>query len=213
MEDAADERGLPLRAFCVCVYCFLTWRVPSRTLCTCRASQYNAAVHYYDYENQRERFEAPDQIQVILYDVGKAMVVDNNNVCQYYCPVNDTLASGADYFSDPSAVDLGKVSYDGKVAELFQWNETLPILNLTMEYTNMYATADFVPLAQMTYLTPFGQQPPIETQTTTWTGFTVGVPPKAKFDVQGVAACPLDPQGCGQNSKTVRGLQRRRLTL
>jgi len=176
---------------------------------------YSNAVHYYDFANQRERFENSDgTVQVNLYGTTlMAMAVTPSNACQYYCPIpaNSTLSNGLDYFLDPSATDMGQVTYQGQQVEEWTWKEVIPIVNITMEYTNNYAVKQgdigiWLPVAQDTYLTPLGQQ--IGVEHTGWTNFNTGVPPAAKFAITGISTCPQDPQGCQQQQQQQKSRRR-----
>ena len=175
---------------------------------------YSSGMKYYDYTNQRTRMEDPvNGIVVGLYSkdgktAGKNMLVVHNgthDVCEKYCPIDpeDTLDTGKNYFLDPNATDLGKVTYKGQAAEHYQWSETI-FKVIKMQTTDFYATEDDIPLGAKTQLTPFGG-PAIGGGTVSWEGFKAGTPPAAKFDIAGVDSCPQDPQ-CGQPS-----LQHRRL--
>ncbi len=138
------------------------------------------------------------------------MAVDANNNCQYYCPIpaNSSLSNGLGFFLDPSATDMGQVTYNGQLAEEWQWREVIPVLNITMEYTNQLAVQQggaWLPIAQDTYLTPLGQN--LGKQHTEWSNFEAGVPPASKFAINNVANCPLDPQGCQQQQQNKVGSQ------
>ena len=62
---------------------------------------------------------------------------------------------------------------------------------------------------QTTALTPMGQAQ-IGTENRTWSNFTSGTPPAAKFNIAGVATCPMSGN-CGQQSLQLRRLSNKQL--
>jgi hypothetical protein len=174
-------------------------------------SQYQTGVHYYDFTNQRSRFEDPvNGITVNLFGkIMKSMAVVHNgthDVCQKYCPIEagDSLDGGKDYFLDRNATDLGKATFQKKAAEHYQWKD-MAFGFLTMSTTDFYSDESTtpgkaMPIGLIEKLTPFGGAQ-IGQSTVNWGNFKAAAQPASKFDIQGVDTCPQDPQGCGQNSK------------
>ena len=76
-------------------------------------------------------------------------------------------------------------------------------------YAKMGANGDALPLFQTTALTPMGQAQ-IGTENRTWSNFTAGTPPAAKFNIAGVATCPMSGN-CGQQSLQLRRLSNKQL--
>ena len=174
--------------------------------------QYHAGTRYYDYTNQRSRFEDPiNGIEVDDYKSHKSMLVVNNgthDVCQKYCPIDprDTLDAGKSVFLDDNATDLGKATFHNQSAEHWQWKEKI-LKVVTMQTTDFYASTSgktVVPLGRIDSLTPFGG-PQIGQGEASWSSFTAGTPPADKFDIQGMDTCPQDPN-CGHQSRQLNRL-------
>ena len=96
--------------------------------------------------------------------------------------------------------------------EHFQWVDTI-LKVIKMETTDFYAKmgadGDALPLFQTTALTPMGQAQ-IGTENRSWSNFTSGTPPAAKFNIAGVATCPMSGN-CGQQSLQLRRLSNKQL--
>lgn len=96
--------------------------------------------------------------------------------------------------------------------EHFQWVDTI-LKVIKMETTDFYAKTgadgDALPLFQTTALTPMGQAQ-IGTENRSWSNFTAGTPPAAKFNIAGVATCPMSGN-CGQQSLQLRRLSNKQL--
>ena len=102
-----------------------------------------------------------------------------------------------------------KIKY---TVEHFQWVDTI-LKVIKMETTDFYAkmgaNGDALPLFQTTALTPMGQAQ-IGTENRSWSNFTSGTPPAAKFNIAGVATCPMSGN-CGQQSLQLRRLSNKQL--
>jgi hypothetical protein len=171
--------------------------------------QYQKGQKYYDYSNNRTRFEDPvNGIMVDLYDAEhlKSMLVQHNgthDVCVKYCPIDprDTMDLGKEYFLDDNATDLGTTTWNGQKAEHWQWKQTI-FKVVTMQTSDFYAAvsgSSVTPLGRTDHLTPFGG-PEIGQGNVTYGAFKAAKQPAEKFDIQGVDSCPQDPQ-CGQQSR------------
>jgi len=177
--------------------------------------QYQSGVRYYDYSNNRTRFEDPvNGIEVVDYVAHKDMLVVHNgthDVCEKYCPIDprDTMDAGRDIFLDSNATDLGKATFKNQSAEHWQWKETI-LKVITMQTTDFYADnsgSTVLPLGEVSTLTPFGG-PAIGQSTASWDNFKAGKQPASKFDIQGMDTCPQDPQ-CGQQKNQLKRLARK----
>merc|ERR1712072_986767 len=168
-------------------------------------------MRYMDYTNQRTRIDDPVRgTTVDDFKAHKSLSVVHNgthDVCKSYCPIDseDTLDGGQAYFVETNATDKGATTFDGKAVNQWEWKEKI-LKIVTMSTTDFYADvsgATVTPVAQVQNLTPFGQH--IGQSNMTWTSFTAGAQPAAKFDIQGADTCPQDPQ-CGQQSKQLHRL-------
>ena len=170
---------------------------------------------FVDFSNQRTRFDDPvNGITVNDFKAHKSLNVVHNgthDVCKDYCPIDkaDTLSAGRSYFIDENATYMGKVAFNGKQADEWQWKETI-FKVITMQTSQFYGDSSgdvIVPIAQTDHLTPFGG-PEIGQSNATWTRFTIGTPPKEKFDIVGADTCPQNPQ-CGEQTKQMMRLAHR----
>jgi len=196
---------------------------PSGDLCCAHAvigecqvqTQYQKGQKYFDYSNQRTRFEDAVTGEIIVndYTSGKEMSVVHNetlgyDVCTEYCPLQDDL----DIFGiDPDAKDRG-ASIDpisGQPAEHYHWMDVI-LKIIEMSHTEFYAdiSGDTAkPLSQMEFITPFGG-PAIGSTNNTWANFTAGKQPADKFDIHGMDTCPQSPN-CGQSSRQLHRIANR----
>ena len=169
-------------------------------------AEYQSGMLYYDFTNQRQRMEDPvNGVTVGFFSKdgkkpGKNMLVEHNgthDVCVKYCPIDpaESMDGGRDQFIDPNATNMGKVTWKGKEAIHWQWNNTIFGV-ITMETTDFYITTDYVPIEAFQKLTPFGG-PAIGGFHNMWSKFKPGPQPANKFDIHGVDDCPQDPQ-CGE---------------
>mmetsp|Transcript_43544 Transcript_43544/g.85247 ORF Transcript_43544/g.85247 Transcript_43544/m.85247 type:complete len:501 (+) Transcript_43544:22-1524(+) len=189
------------------------------TLAQCQVQiQYQAGQKYYDYTNQRTRFESAGQVVVDLFDKHKSMLVVQNGtheVCQEYCPMDpaDTMDKGSATFLDDSAYDAGQAKFHGLSCEHWLWNDTI-FGKIVMETSDFYADTSgpsVVPVGRVDNLTPFGVQ--FATVNVGWDKFKAGAQPADKFDIQGVDSCPLS-QNCGQSFwQTHRAASRNKATF
>lgn len=137
------------------------------------------------------------------YNLGMEMAVDSTYTCTSFCPIDGPMEA----FSVDGFTDLGPATIDGVVAELWQYDNLFPILNVTVEVQNVYLNqtnpAAAFPLKEVDDLTPFGEN--LGQSNTTYTAFKAGPQPPKWFAVQGVAACQ---EGNNCNSNSVRQLHR-----
>jgi len=180
--------------------------------------QHRGGVRYMDVTNNRTRFEDAVANQVIVddYKVRKTMLVNTTNgvdTCQEYCPIDpDDKLEPIDPF-DPfdTTKDLGPTTLDGKQVEHYQWKDKI-LKIITMSTTDFYADITnkkaAIPVYLHQELTPLGQH--LGTTNQTWSAFTAGTPPAAKFNIAGVATCPQSSQ-CGQQSMQAHRLATRQL--
>merc|ERR1711968_386543 len=172
---------------------------------------------YHDYSHNRSRFEnsAAGVTFVDDFNTHSSMQVVRNgsvDVCKSYCPIDpeETLDGGRDYFIDDNATDKGNSTYKGRPAHQWEWKDVI-LKVITMQTTDFYADTSgntVLPLAAVTSLTPFGQH--LGDQNQVWSNFQAVTPPASKFDIQGVADCPQDPQ-CGQQVWQAHRLSQRQL--
>lgn len=177
--------------------------------------EYQEGQKYYDYTNQRTRFEGGGQVIVDLFDKHKELLVVHNgthDVCQEYCPIDpaDTLDKGAAAFLEDDAYDAGQAKFEGLNCEHWTWNDTI-FKKIVMQTSDFYADtskATVVPVGRVDNITPFGQH--LGTANIGWQKFTAGTPPADKFDIQGVDTCPMSNQ-CGQSSRQLHRLANRKI--
>lgn len=159
-------------------------------------TMFQPGIQYFDFQNNRTAFKNPDGSGVVsLYADKKEYAVNAAGVCQSYCPLQDSDFGPGLGFGD-KAQDMGATTYNGKKCEHFHWIQQMPILNLTMETSDMYATVAnnvATPLAEIDNITPFGQH--IGTQNTTYVTFTPTMPAASHFTVTGKTTCKID-QSC-----------------
>lgn len=163
-------------------------------------TMFQPGIQYFDFQNNRTAFKQPDGSGVVsLYEDGKEYAVNAAGACQSYCPLQDTDFGPGLGFGDKTQ-DMGPVTYGGKKAEHFHWVQQMPILNITMETSDMYVVVKNnvgTPLAEIDNITPFGQH--IGTQNTTYVTFTPTAPAASHFTVTGKSTCKID-QSCSGKS-------------
>ena len=178
-------------------------------------TEYQQGQKYFDFSNNRTRFEDEVSGEIIVNDYIKGMemsVVHNEtlgyDVCQEYCPLQDELEV---FGIDPDAKDEGASTdpMSGKAAEHYHWADVI-LKIIQMSHTEFYADISgdkAIPLSQQEHLTPFGG-PEIGSSNNTWANFTEGAQPASKFDIHGVDTCPESPN-CGQQSRQLHRLSNR----
>jgi hypothetical protein len=169
-------------------------------------TEYQKGNTYFDYTNNRTRFDDQISGQIIVTDfsVGKEMlVVGSPLTCKEYCPTEGWLEPG---FLDPNATDLGSVKVQGRTLEKWQWKETIfKIIVMQTSTVLVDQTVNpAVPFQETDDLTPFGQ--PMGTFTSTWSNFKNGTPDPSLFAVTGVEKCPM-AQNCGEARKQMTRLR------
>lgn len=174
-------------------------------------AQYISGQKYFDYSNNRTRFEDPvNGFVVDDYKMGKSMLIyPENNTCKEYCPIDpeDALLP---FGIDDDAKDLGSVTIDGKVLEHYQWKDVI-LKIIKMSTTDFYCdqsnSSYAIPVSQSEALTPFGGAQ-IGSSNNTWTNFVAGKQPAEKFDIKGADTCPESAQ-CGQSVRQLHRLSNR----
>lgn len=177
---------------------------------------HRAGMRYLDVTNQRTRFDDTVGMQSIVddYTVHKTILVNVTNgveTCQEYCPIDpqDTLEPIDPFDPFDTTKDLGPVTFGGKPAEHYQWKDMI-LKVIQMSITDFYADISdkkaAVPLFSSQALTPFGQTPPIGVTNQTWSNFTAGTPTAAKFNIAGVATCPMSSQ-CQQSEYVLHAMR------
>ena len=79
---------------------------------------------------------------------------------------------------------------------------TLTSLHCVFSYATISSDGTAIPVFSTEALTPLGEAQ-IGTENTTWTTFTPGAPPAAKFNIAGMDTCPeKPPQDCGPMGAT-----------
>jgi len=83
-------------------------------------------------------------------------------------------------------------TYNGKACEEYTVPTIIPVLNVTMQTDMWYVVLNGTagpdtPLADVTYLTPFGEN--LGTSSSIYGDFMVGIPDASKFVVTGKAQC------------------------
>jgi len=180
--------------------------------------QHMKGTKYHDVTNQRSRFDDSVARQTVVddFNVYKSMLInvtDGKETCQEYCPIDkeDKLYPFDPFDPFDTVVDVGPETFEGKAVEHYNWKDVI-LKVITMQTTDFYAdisnTKKAVPIFMTSALTPFGQQPPIGAQNNSWTNFTHGTPPKAKFDIHGVDKCPKSAQ-CGSQQMQAHRLHNR----
>jgi hypothetical protein len=165
---------------------------------------FQAGLQYFSVSTNRTAFKNPDGSGIVtLYNDQKEYAVDSSGVCQSWCPLpeddNELFPMG--FPSD--ATNNGKVNYNGQMLTDIHWAEEIPILNITMEVDDFYLDAsnwtNAVPVAQISLITPFGQQ--MGAQNTTWANFKAGPQPSSEFVVLNKTTCQMSNQ-CGGSSSS-----------
>jgi len=174
-------------------------------------TEYQSGHNYFDYTNQRTRFDDPVQGSIVsLYDpIYKEMIVDSNNVCQEFCPIEEPLTP---YTVPANSTDQGSTIVNNKTVE--DWQSKVIILGIiVMETDDFYIDQSQDPpiaVQEVDQLTPFGQK--IGQATMNYLQFVPGTPDPSKFDIKGVDNCPMSDQ-CGQSRRQLHRLRNKnRLT-
>jgi len=157
-------------------------------------TEYQSGTDYFDYPNNRTRFDDPvnGMIVSLFAPTYKEMLVDANNNCQAFCPIEDDLYP---YQIDPNATYAGQKVIDGKTLD--DWNFEDKEFGIVFEIEDIYVDPNSgLPYKEMDQLTPFGQA--IGESESTYHTFTAGEPDPKKFAVNGIANCPEDPN-CGDS--------------
>jgi len=180
-------------------------RQPADVCCVSDASQcqvqlqHSKGTRYFDLTNQRSRFDddLAGSAMIDDYKLHKSYSVVSNatgDFCTEYCPIDpqDTMRPYDPFSPFDPIHDLGPTTIDGRPAEHYQWKEKV-IHIITMSTTDFYADISdpkkAVPLMMSENLEPLGRH--IGTNNRTWTNWTVGAPPAAKFAVSGLDTCPM----------------------
>jgi hypothetical protein len=171
-------------------------------------TQYEKGTHYFDYTHNRTRFD--DQVShgvfVNDYKIRKEMLVDPSTLtCKEYCPLQFPLDAG---FLDTAAKDLGQATYEGKVVEKWQWNDTILgiiVMEIDTVLVDQKDMNNAVPVNEVDKLTPFGQF--IGQFETVYTNFKPGTPDPSLFDVKNTDKCPM-ARDCGNSARQMDRLRR-----
>jgi hypothetical protein len=158
-------------------------------------SAYQQGTQYWSVTDQKTAFKAPDGSgTVAVYADGKEYSVDASGACQEYCPLEETKLTA--FSIGPNATDDGMVNYNGQQVHMWNTSQKVPIFG-TVQSTNWYAkqAADgtFIPIAQITHITPFGED--LGQENSTFLSFKAGNPPASVFTVTGTATCK-QAKGC-----------------
>lgn len=162
---------------------------------------YMAARQYFDFPNNRSAtFTSEGTGVVTLYNDGKEYSVDANGACQSYCPLDGPMEAFG--FEASAVTESGPSTYNGKACDEYVVPTLLPIGNITMSVDTWYVTLNGAsgpdtPLADITDLTPFGEQ--LGTESSFYTAWTPGAPDASKFTVTGKATCK-QAKGCNGSS-------------
>jgi len=178
--------------------------------------QQSKGTRYWDYTNQRTRLEDGFTGAILIddYSVHKTYSVTSSGgveTCKEYCPidVNDTMRAYDPFNPFDPIKDLGSTTIDGKKAEHYQWAEKILHI-ITMSVTDFYADISdkqhAVPLFMSETIEPMGRQ--IGKNNRSWTNSTYTAVPAAKFNVQGVDACPMAKK-CGSHEAQMNSLRSR----
>ena len=178
--------------------------------------QHQEGTRYLDVTNQRIRFEDVVSGETVVDDftAHKSMLINVTGgveTCQEYCPIKaDDKLYPIDPF-DPfdKTVDKGATTMGGKNVEHYFWADKI-LKFLTMSTTNFYADISnkkaAVPVFSSNHLTPLGQDLGFTNQS--WSNFTAGTPPAAKFKIAGMATCPQSSK-CQQSKMLAHHLVNR----
>jgi len=174
-------------------------------------TEYQSGHNYFDYTNQRTRFDDPVQGSIVsLFDpIYKEMMVDANNNCLEFCPIEEELLP---YAIPDNSTDQGSTIVNNKTVE--DWQSKVVILGIiVMEIDDFYIDQSqnpAIPVQEVDQLTPFGQK--IGQMTSNYLSFVPGTPDPSKFDIKGVDNCPMS-QNCGQSRRQMHRLRNKnRLT-
>ena len=166
---------------------------------------------YADGDMNRTRFDSQSQGLIVnwYHPVNKQMAVEMGADAQHwhctaYCPIEDgpypdPLAFGA------KAKDLGPATTPANT-EHWQWKDTIFGI-VPMDTQDWWITKDSppAPVLNKETLTPFGTAP-IGGMNSAFTNFVGGKVDKTKFNIDNVKTCPINPQGCGDDSSSVRAV-------
>jgi hypothetical protein len=174
-------------------------------------TQYQSGHNYFDFTNQRTRFDDPVQGSIVslFKPTYKEMEVDANNNCQAFCPIEDDL----DPYAIPvNATDEGSTIVNNQTVE--DWQSKVVILGvIVMEIDDFYvdqSKTPAVPVMEVDQLTPFGEK--IGQFTSNYLSFIPGAPDPTKFNIHGVANCPM-AQNCDDQRRQLHRLRyKNRLT-
>lgn len=164
---------------------------------------YMAARQYFDFPNNRSAtFTSEGTGVVTLYNDGKEYSVDANGACQSYCPLDGPMEAFG--FEASAVTESGPGTYNGQACDKYVVPTLLPIGNITMSVDTWYVTLNGAsgpdtPLADITDLTPFGEQ--LGTESSFYTAWTPGAPDASKFTVTGKATCK-QAKGCNGSSSS-----------
>jgi len=173
-------------------------------------TQYQSGHNYFDYTNQRTRFDDPVQGSIVsLFNINKEMAVDANNVCQAYCPIGEPLEP---YAIPVNATDQGSTIVNNKTVE--DWQSKVVFIGIiVMEIDDFYvdqSRSPAVPVQEVDQITPFGQN--LGQFTTNFLSFVAGTPDPSHFAVTGIDQCPMS-QNCGEQRRQLHRLRNKsRLT-
>lgn len=160
---------------------------------------FQAGIQYTWFDGNFSAFRGPDGNGIVTdFTAQKEYSVTGDGTCQAYCPLQgQTMQPGIGI--GPNATSMGKVNYNGRMLNLYQSVQKVPIFNITMATINFYVDesgSSPVPVAIIQIIEPLGHQ--LGAQNQTFVTFTPGVPAKSHFLVKGAATCKMS-KGCNQN--------------
>ena len=176
-------------------------------------SQHLQRTRYADLTNQRERFEVGSETTINDFKLHKTYSVTGapgSETCVEFCPIDpsDQMMAYSPWHSNDVVTDVGATTYAGKPAEHYRWS-VKAFKVITMQTTDFYADLsdpkNAVPLFATTVLTPFGM-PQIGANNITYSSWTPGPPPAAKFAVKGIDSCP-QAKKCGSSAAQMHNFQ------
>lgn len=124
-----------------------------------------------------------------LYNEAKEYSVGPDGACQSFCPTEggfEAFGLGGNITHEAPS------TYNGKSCEEYTVPTIIPVLNVTMQTDMWYVvlngtTGPDTPLADISYLTPFGEN--LGTTTSIYGDYVIGAPDASKFVVTGKAQC------------------------
>jgi hypothetical protein len=146
-------------------------------------------------------FSAQGTGVVTLYNDGKEYSVGPDGACQSFCPTEGAMEA---FGLGGNITHQAPSTYNGKSCEEYTVPTIIPVLNVTMQTDMWYIALNGThgpdtPLADVTYLTPFGQN--LGTTQSIYGDFVSGAPDATKFVVTGKATCK-QAKGCNGSSSS-----------